>query len=210
VNVLRFVPVFVDAEDVVHRFGRRSFRAPFSLEMIHVPHVLFRYRVSWTPFFGGIKSAEGLFGADLVQGRPMNIAKSTKFVMEDGLRNELAELVSLLDPPKPKRTVGIERREIPEEKLLPAVLDEAAAVERARSVFKYDLMRLVGGLRVRSMEIKPLPGARTVYYPYWLLYHKGRDGAMRFDPFDALSGQRERGDTAQTIKIALLKKEGKI
>jgi hypothetical protein len=71
-------------------------------------------------------------------------------------------------------------------------------------------MRLVGGLRVRSMEIKPLPGARTVYYPYWLLYNKGRDGTMRFDPFDALSGQRERGDVAQTIKIALLKKEGKL
>jgi len=209
-DILRFVPTIVEADAVVHRFGRRSVRAPFSVEMIHLPHVLFRYRVSWAPLRGNPKSAEGLFGTDLVQGRPMNISKAVKFEMADALRNELASLVSLLDPPKPKRVVGIERLDIPDDRLLPAVLEESQAVENARSVFKYDLMRLVGGFRVRSMEIKPLPGARTIYYPFWLVYFRDKKGAMGFDPFDAVSGERERGDVARSIKIALLKKNGKI
>jgi hypothetical protein len=153
---------------------------------------------------------DGLLCADLLQGLPMAISRATRFALGEDLRKELSDFAGHLDPPRPKRHVLVERREVPDGQVLPGVLDEAAAVERAKAVLRYDLMRLFGGLRFRRIEIAAAAGGKVLYYPFWLVYYRDRRGRMRFDAFDALSGQKEKGEIARSIKLGLLKKSGKL
>jgi len=209
-KIITIIPEIKDADAVLHKFGRRSLRTPISAEMIHLPYLLFRYRIAWTTLGGKARTTDGLLCADLLQGRPMSIARATRFALEDGLEGEFAEFEPLLDPPRPKRSVTVERRDVPDAAVLPGALAEEDAIERSKAVLKYDLMRLFGGLRFRRIEIRPLPARKVLYYPFWLIYHRDRQGRMQFEAFDALSGQREKGDIARSIKLGLLKKSGKI
>jgi len=200
----------VEAEAVLHKFGRRSLRAPISREMIYLPYLLFRYRVAWTTLGGRGRSMDGLLCADLLQGLPMSVPKATRFALGDGLAEEMASFAGLLEPPHPKRTVALTRLDVPEEGRLPGVLSESEAAERGKKILRYDLMRLFGGLRFRRIEIAPLAGGKVLYYPYWLVYYKDGRGRMRFDAFDALNGQKEKGEITRSIKLGLLKKNGKL
>jgi hypothetical protein len=200
----------VEADAVLYRFGRRRLQTALAREKLYLPYFLFGYRVEWTTLGGKPKAMDGLLCADLLQGLPMAIPKATRFALGPGLEEELVEFASLLDHPRPKRTVLLSRTDVPEEKLLPAVLSSAEAVERGKSVLRYDLMRLIGGLRFRTISLSAQPGGKVLYYPFWLIYYKDRRERMRFDAFDALTGQRERGETLRSIKLGLLQKSGKI
>jgi len=199
----------VDADAVLHRFGRRRLQAAISREKLFLPYFLFSYRVVWTTLGGAPKAMDGLLCADLVQGLPMAIPKATRFSLGPGLEAELADLAGLLVHSRPKRTVVLSRTDVPEERLLPALLSSAEAVERGKSILRYDLMRLFGGLRFRKIVLSPRPGGKVLYYPFWLIYYRGRRERMRFDAFDALTGQREKGEIVRSIKLGLLKKHDK-
>jgi hypothetical protein len=206
-NVVSFVPRSSDPDAVVHKFAAKSLKTPFSVEMLYLPYVLFRYRVDWTTLAGKEKNEPGLFLADLLQGLPMNIQKKTKFELPPEMEEEFAGFAGLMSPARPaKRTVSLQRSDIPDDKILPAALEEKAAIERGKSVFKYDLMRVMGGLRFRKIGIVPLPETKILYYPFWLVYHKDKKGKMRFEVFDALTGQKEKGPVVQSIKLGLIKK----
>lgn len=208
-RLVRFAPAFGDADRVIHAFGRRSLKTPMSLEMIHLPYVLFRYGVDWTTLGGSPRTTEGIFSADLAQGVPMNVGRRTRIDVPEELRGEFAAVLPLLVPEKSRARVALERVEVRDEAVLPAILDDDEAIARSRDVFKYDLMRLMGGLRFRKIAISPRPDRRRVYYPYWLVYHKDRRGRTGFQTIDGITGEREHGAVVRSIQLALLKKAGK-
>jgi hypothetical protein len=165
--------------------------------------------------FGRKKNEYGLFLADLVQAIPVNIKKGTKFEFRNPeLQNEFAELLdspATEDKKLARRSFGgniilIETEDVEQEQVLPIVLQEQAAIEAGRSLLKYDVMKLAGGLRYRRLDITPLPEAKTVYYPYWLVYYRDRKGKMQFDVLDGLSGQKEGGQIIKSVKIGLVEK----
>jgi hypothetical protein len=208
-KIATFIPGSTEPDAVVHRFSAKSLKTPFSTEMLYLPYVLFRYRVYWTTLLGKKKSENGLFLADLIQGLPMNIQKDTKFELSGDIADEFKSYAELMNAGRPaKRTVSLGRKDAPEDKILPAALEENAAIERGKSVFKYDLMRIMGGLRFRNIKIVPLPDTKILYYPFWLVYYKDKKKKMRFDVFDGLTDQREKGQVVQSIKLGLIKKRG--
>ena len=103
-------------------------------------------------------------------------------------------------------TVLVEKEQIPEEQVLPKVLDDQAAVKRGKNLLMYDIMKLTGGLRYRRVDIIPEPETKTLYYPYWLIYYKDKKDRMRFDVLDSLSGQKEGGQIIKSVKIGLFEK----
>lgn len=209
-RIIRFAAVFGEAGDIVHKFGRRSLKMPVSAELVHLPYVLFRYRVEWTTLAGRPGKAEGLFTADLAQGLPMNVGRRTRIEVPASLRDGFSDFLPLATPDRPKAKVAVEAVEVQDDSILPAVLEAGEAIARGKNVFKYDLLRILGGLRFRKVAIHPLPEAKTLYYPFWLVYYRGRDRRMRFQVFDGITGERERGAVIRSIEMALLKKEGKI
>lgn len=210
-KIVAFVPRSKEPDSVIHKFSAKSLKTPFSTEMLYLPYVLFRYRVDWTTLLGKKKNEHGLFLADLIQGLPMNIQKDTKFELSEDIASEFMDYAELMNPARPaKRIVSLRRNDAPGDKILPAALEESAAIERGKSVFKYDLMRIMGGLRFRKIKIIPLPDTKILYYPFWLVYYKNKKNKMRFDVFDGLTDQKEKGQVVQSIKLGLLKKEGRL
>ena len=216
-KIVRLVPRLSDADDVVKKYCRRNFKAPCSVELIYVPFVLFGYRIELTSLFGNRKTEKGIFLADLLQGIPINIKKNTKFVFEDGcLQEEFKGLVgsALIDPSDVIKddktiTVLIEKEQVPQEQVLPIVLDEQTAIKTGRNLLMYDIMKLTGSLRYRSIDIITEPETRTLYYPYWLIYYRDRKNKMQFDVLDGLSGQKEGGQIIKSVKIGLVEEHKK-
>jgi hypothetical protein len=206
-NIIRFTPTITDADDIVHKFGRRSLGKPVAAEMLYLPSILFRYRIDWLTFFGKKRSERGLFMADLIQGNPTNIRKSTGFMIAPELRKEFLGFPEMAAPAFSKRTIPVDSVQISEDSVLPQVLGDQTAVERAKSFLRYDLMRVIGGLRFRTIEIGCLPGAKILYYPLWLVYYRGKKGEMRFQAFDGLTGEKEKSEIVRSIKLGLLKKK---
>ncbi len=208
-RISRFAPASEAPDRALHRFGVRSFRAPFSTEIAHLPHVLFRYRVEWTTLLGRERSSEGLFLADLFQGLPVNILRSTALAVPESLRTAFAPFADLLLPAgRTKRTVAVENREVPDASVLPASLGEEEALARAKGIYKYDLLRVAGGLRLRRFAIVPGAARLVLYYPFRLVYYKDKRGRMAFAAFDAVTDERERGSPVRSIKLGLLAQAG--
>jgi len=213
-KIVRLVPRLSDADDVIKRYCRKTFKAPCSVELIYVPFVLFRYRIELVSLLGKRKTEKGIFLADSLQGIPINIKKNTKFVFEDGrLQEEFKGLIgsALIDSSDVIKdgktiTVLVEKEQIPEEQVLPKVLDDQAAVKRGKNLLMYDIMKLTGGLRYRRVDIIPEPETKTLYYPYWLIYYRDKKNRMRFDVLDSLSGQKEGGQIIKSVKIGLFEK----
>lgn len=213
-KIVRLVPRLSDADDVIKRYCRKTFKAPCSVELIYVPFVLFRYRIELVSLFGKRKTEKGIFLADSLQGIPINIKNNTKFVFEDGcLQEEFKGLIgsALIDSSDVIKdgkiiTVLVEKEQIPEEQVLPKVLDDQAAVKRGKNLLMYDIMKLTGGLRYRRVDIIPEPETKTLYYPYWLIYYRDKKDRMRFDVLDSLSGQKEGGQIIKSVKIGLFEK----
>jgi len=213
-KIIRLVPRLSDADDVIKRYCRKTFKAPCSLELVYLPFVLFRYRIELTSLFGKRRIEKGIFLADSLQGIPINIKKNTKFVFEDGrLQEEFKGLIgsALIDSSvviKDDKTVTvlIEKEQVPAEQVLPKVLDEQASIKKGKNLLMYDIMKLTGSLRYRSVDIVPEPGTKTLYYPYWLIYYRDKKNKMRFDVLDGLSGQKEGGQIIKSVKIGLVEK----
>ncbi|UCC22335.1 MAG: hypothetical protein JSW23_11225 [Planctomycetota bacterium] len=214
-KIVGMVPRFDDCDDVIKRYCRKNFKAPCSIELIYVPFVLFRYRIELTSLFGRRKTEKGIFLVDSLQGIPVNIKKNTKFVLKDeGLRGQFdgllgPALIDSTDLIKDEKTitVSIKWQDVAEEQILPAALDEKAAIKAGKNLLMYDIMKLTGGLRYRRVDVVPEPQTQTLYYPYWLIYYRDKKNNMRFDVLDALSGQKEGGQIIRSVKIGLVEKQ---
>jgi hypothetical protein len=161
-----------------------------------------------TRFFAGKKIEEGLILADMLQGVPMNIKREISFEFKAGLQEYFKSFfrLSRLRDEKRAEAIGVEAIEVPGEQVLPMILDEALAVDRGRRLLRYELMRLTGNLRYRRFEILPFPETKIVYYPYWLVYYRNRQGQMQFNVIDGVSGQKESGEVVTSLKMGLVRK----
>ncbi len=207
-RIVRLVPRFANAEDVLKKYCRKNFKAPCSLELVYLPFVLFRYTIELISLFGKKKTEKGLFLVDLLQGIPINIKKYTGFEFTDSnLQEQFSKLLNWVPIGGKKNIVLIETEEVEQEQVLPRVLEEQVAIEKGKSLLMYDIMKLAGSLRYRSLDVIPLPGTKTLYYPYWLIYYRNRKGVMQFDVTDGLSGQKEGGQIIKSVKIGLVEKQ---
>ncbi len=208
-RILLFSPQLATPEQAAQKFCTRTLKIPHSAELLYLPFVLFKYSVAMTRFSGWPKTFEGIFLADLVRGVPMNIRKKTTFRVDPRLQAELARFTALLAPSGEdhKDAVTIESRDIPETQVLPAVLERREAMARAKSVYRYDIIRLAGGWRYRRLDIWLHPETKIVHYPFWLVYHRTRRGEMTFGVVDGVNGQKEGGEMAASLKFGLLAKE---
>ena len=214
-RIVGLVPKFDDCDDVIKGYCRKNFKAPCSIELVYVPFVLFRYRIELTSLFGRRKTEKGIFLVDSLQGIPVNIKKNTKFVLRDeGLRRQFdgllgPALIDSTDLIKDDKTitVSIKWQDVSEEQILPAAMDEKAAIKAGKNLLMYDIMKLTGGLRYRRVDVVPEPQTQTLYYPYWLIYYRDKKNNMKFDVLDALSGQKEGGQIIRSVKIGLVEKQ---
>jgi hypothetical protein len=207
-KIIRLVPKFANTDDVLKRYCRKYFKAPRSLELVYLPFVLFRYRIDLTLLFGKKKTEKGLFLVDLLQGIPINIKKNTKFVFKThDLQEKFKDLIDSNSVENKKTTVvSIEPDEVDREQVLPVVLDEEAAIKKGKNLLMYDLMKLTGSFRYKSVDIIPEPERKILYYPHWLIYYRDKKNQMRFDVIDGLNGQKEGGQIIRSIKIGLVEK----
>jgi hypothetical protein len=208
-RIIAFSPRLDTPEEAVQKFCARTLKVPYSVELLYLPFVMFGYSVEMTRYSGRAKTFEGMFLADLVRGVPMNIRKKTAFRVARELKTELAGFMRLLAPggEGQKDVVMIESRDIPNTQVLPAVLEQDEAMARAKNVYRYDIIRLAGGWRFRNLDIRLHPETKVVHYPFWLLYHRTRSGEMTFGVIDGVSGQKEGGELAASIKFALVAKK---
>ncbi|MHC4104077.1 MAG: hypothetical protein ACYSR9_03995, partial [Planctomycetota bacterium] len=207
-KIVRLVPKFANTDDVLKKYCRKYFKAPCSLELVYLPFVLFRYRIDLTLLFGKKKTEKGLFLVDLLQGIPINIKKNTKFVFKThDLQEKFRDLIDSNSVENKKTTVvSIEPDEVNQEQVLPIVLDEDTAIKKGKNLLMYDLMKLTGSFRYKSIDIIPEPERKILYYPHWLIYYRDKKNQMRFDVLDGLNGQKEGGQIIRSIKIGLVEK----
>ncbi len=207
-NIVRLVPGYSNPDDMISRFCAKSFKFPYSVELIYLPFVLFLYKIEISGFFSAEKNEKGLFMVDLIQGIPVNIKKNTRFNVEEGLQKDFDifnDLFTLRENNKTK-TISIESKKVEADKVLPTVMDKMTAIKMGKKLLRYDIMRLIGNLRYRRVEIIPNPDTRLLYYPYWLIYYRNRHAQMKFVVLDGLSGQKEGGQIVDSIEIGLVKK----
>lgn len=207
-KIVRLVPNFANTDDVLKKYCRKYFKAPCSLELVYLPFVLFRYRIDLTLLFGKKKTEKGLFLVDLLQGIPINIKRNTKFVFKSrDLQEKFRDLIDS-NAVENKKTivVSIEPDEVDQEQVLPIVLDEDTAIKKGKNLLMYDLMKLTGSFRYKSIDIIPEPERKILYYPHWLIYYRDKKNQMRFDVLDGLNGQKEGGQIIRSIKIGLVEK----
>ncbi len=204
-------PRLSEPDEAVRKFCAKNFKTPCSVEMIFLPFVLFTYRISLTRLLGEEKAERGLFLVDLMQGVPINIRKKTVIEVDQELKEEFGFILSFSVPDNNKRNkVRVERRTVEEKHVMPILLGMDEAIDKGKTLLRYDIMRLAGHLSYRKMSIFPEPKRKVLYYPYWLIYYRNRRGEMRYDVLDALSGQKEGGQIANSIKMGLLKNTKKL
>ena len=205
-NIIRLVPNLSNADDALRKFCRKNLKTPYSLEMVYLPFVLFRYRIEMTSLSGKRKTERGLFMADLIQGIPVNIRTATRLEVQEDMRPEFDGWLNLLDPglhPKNRAAIGTFRAE--EDKVMSAVLDTESAIRKGKRLLRYDVMRVAGGLRYRRIEIIPEPQTKTLHYPYWIVYYKNRKEKMTFAVLDGVTGEREKGAVERSIKLGMVR-----
>lgn len=207
-NILRLVPKFADPDDVIKKYCRKYFKAPCSIELIHLPFVLFKYEINLISILGKSKSEKGLFLVDMLQGIPVNIKKNTKFEFTTpDLEPQFQNILDGLDPnQKYKTSVTIEPKEIDQEQILPKVLTEDEAIKRGKNLLMYDIMKITGSFRYRKIDIVPHLQTKILYYPHWLIYYRNKNNEILFDVIDGLTSQKEGGQIIKSIKTGLVKK----
>jgi len=207
-KIVRFVPRFADADEVLKKYCRKSFKAPCSLELVYLPFLLFKYKIELTSLFGRKKTEKGLFLVDLLQAIPVNIKKNTKFKFRNpDLQNEFVELLDSFPTESKKNVILVETEDVEQKQVLPIVLQEQVAIKTGKTLLMYDIMKLAGSLRYRRLDVIPLPETKTLYYPYWLIYFRDRKGKMQFDVLDGVSGQKEGGQIIKSVKLGLIEKQ---
>lgn len=210
-NILTFAPLCSDPDEAVRKFCAKTLKIPYAAELLYLPYVLFRYKIELTPFFGRKKTEESLFLVDLLQGTPMNIQKATRFVLKGELKGEFEAFQDLFLPSKKEKTTAvIQRKEVKEDHVLPRTLEEEEAIKKGKHLLMYDLMRISGSLRYKRMDIAPFPETKILYYPYWLIYYRNKKKKMEFVVYDGMSGEKEKGQVVESIKLGLVKKQKNI
>jgi len=206
-NIVAFVPLSSDPDEAVRKFCARTLKTPYAVELLYLPFVLFRYKIELTPFFGRKKTEESLFLVDLVQGTPMNIRRNTRFELKGELQREFQGFRDLFPTSENKKiSAAIQRKEAKVDQVLPAILKDEEAIKKGKHLLMYDLMRISGNLRYRRMDITPCPETKILYYPYWIIYYKSKM-RMEFVVFDGMSGEKEKGEVVESIKLGLVKKK---
>ncbi len=209
-NILTFAPLCSDPDEAVRKFCSKTLKIPYAAELLYLPYVLFRYKIELTSFFGRKKTEESLFLVDLLQGTPMNIRKTTRFELKGELQREFEAFGDLFHPSKKEKTSAVvQRKEVKEDHLLPRILEEEEAIKKGKHLLMYDLMRISGSLRYRRMDIMPFPETKILYYPYWIIYYRNKK-KMEFAVYDGMSGEKERGQLVESIKLGLVKKQKNI
>jgi hypothetical protein len=207
-NILTFAPLCSDPDEAVRKFCAKTLKIPYAAELLYLPYVLFRYKIELTPFFGRKKTEESLFLVDRLQGTPMNIQKTTRFELSGELQREFEAFQDLFLPLKNKKTTAvIQRRDVEEDHVLPATLEEDEAIKKGKHLLMYDLMRITGNLRYRRLDITPCPETKIIYYPYWIIYYRNKKEKMEFAVYDGMSGEKEKGQVVESIKLGLFKKQ---
>jgi hypothetical protein len=207
-DIIRFTPSVKTHEDALKVFCSKSIKIPYSTEMVYLPYLLFAYSISQSFITGKKNTSRGLFLVDLVQGLPMNIKNKTMFEISPALEKEMKALIGDFPVGQNKKNpLSIDREDIDEEKILPALMDDEEAISKGRKLFMYDVMKFSGSFR--KAEITALEERKRIYYPYWLIYYKDRKGTTAFSVFDALNRNRESGDLKRSINLALVKKHHK-
>lgn len=205
-RILRFVPRFQEPEEMLRKYCARNFKTPHSLELVYLPFVLFRYRIVLRSFKGKEKTARGFFLADLVQGVPINIRRDTWLDVCGEIREtdeSWGEFGGRCAGSKLR--IPVDRLDAAESQILPADLEPESAIQRAKKLLRYDIMRLAGGLRYKDVDIVPEPPVHVLHYPHWLVYVR-KKGDVRMEVLDALTGQKERGQLVDSIKLGLVRK----
>ncbi|MEW5901850.1 MAG: hypothetical protein AB1715_10345 [Acidobacteriota bacterium] len=214
-KIVRWAPKVVGAEEAVRIFCARSLKVPFSIELVYLPFVFFKYTISLTTFCGEKKSSRGLFLVDMIQGVPTNVRKDALLDLDPGLEDDFAPVllppkISVPGAPASNREVRILRLEshaAEESQVLSPLLPVEEAIARGKRLLRYDLMRLAGGLRYRKFEITVHPETRVIHHPFWLIYYRSRRGEMRLSVVDGVSGKKENDEITRAIKLGLVKKE---
>lgn len=210
-NILTFAPLSSNPDQAVRKFCSKTLKIPYAAELLYLPYVLFRYKIELTPFFGRKKTEESLFLVDRLQGTPMNIRKKTRFELKGELQREFEAFKDLFHPSKNEKTTAvIQRKEVKEDHVLPGILEEEEAIKKGKHLLMYDLMRISGNLRYRRMDIAPFPETKIVYYPYWIIYYRNKKEKMEFVVYDGMSGEKEKGQVIESIKLGLVKKQKNI
>lgn len=210
-NILTFVPLSSGPDEAVRKFCSKTLKIPYSVELLYLPFILFRYRIELTPFFGRNKTEDGLFLVDLMQGTPMNIRKKTRFDLRGDLQKEFESFKELLPPSKNEKiTAAIQRKDVEEDYVLPAALEEEEAIKKGKHLLMYDLMRISGNFRYRRIDILPFAETKILYYPYWIIYYRNKKNKMEFTVFDGMSGEKEKGQVKESIKLGLVKAQKNI
>lgn len=191
---------------MLRKYCARNFKTPHSLELVYLPFVLFRYRIVLGSFKGKEKIERGFFLADLVRGVPINIRKDTWLDISGDIREtgdgwgEFAGRRA-----GSKHRIPVEGIDAAESQVLPADLEPESAIQRAKKLLRYDIMRLAGGLRYKNVDIVPEPPVHVLHYPQWLIYVR-KKGEMRMEVLDALTGQKEKGPIVDSVKLGLVLK----
>lgn len=208
IPVICFQPVFHQPEQVIHKFVIRSLKTPQAVELVYLPFYLFIYTVRTLSLLGRQAEFQGIMLVDLVQGEPMAINRQTAIEGAADILNKFPgfkNVTNIKNRNKINFKATLIQQEVVESHLLPASLQPAQAIDRARNIFKYDLWRLAGGFRFRKVEIIPDFEGLTVYYPIWLVYYS-KKGQMSFKAYDGLTLEKVSGNFLLAIKKALLYK----
>lgn len=210
-EAIRFEPVIRNEEEALKAHYSASSRKIKSLELVYLPFTLFKYRVSRKSWLGEIRSDESLLLSDMVNGIPINVPAQVEFSDRTG---KLAPLVSGIDKSRATRLAGrglkvrvgrisVENADLPERCALKTAIGHDEAVRKGLWALRYDLMRIWGPFRSKSIEMtrseaEPL----QVYFPYWILYYP-KNGKVDFDALDALSGSKEGTQIKMSIVRAM-------
>lgn len=199
-EILRFEPIIKTGEDALKAHCSYSARRIESIEMIYLPFSMFKYEVARRKWLGGEISDRALLLADMVGGIPINVPSQIEF--EDKTGGSIASLLSGLDRSVATKMAGrglkiwaskiaVEKADVQESAAVKPMLGEDEAARRGLWALRYDLMRIWGPFRYRSVNLVKLDGsAATIYFPYWMLYYN-KGGKIHFDVLDALSGAKE-------------------
>ncbi len=208
-EILRFKPIIKNMEDALKAHYSSSARRIESVELIHLPFCLFNYDVVRRRWFSSEISDKALLLVDMVNGIPINVPSQVEFEDSGGA---VAPLLSGIDRSRATRIAGrglkmrvsriaVEKADVEERSAIKPLLNDEEAIRRGLWALRYDLMRVWGPLRYRSIKLaKSDKDAVTMHFPYWMLYYR-KAGRMHFDALDALSGVRE----GTQIKMSIVK-----
>jgi hypothetical protein len=211
-DAIRFEPIIKDEAEALKAHYCASSKKIKSLELVYLPFCLFKYKISRQAWLGENKSDESLLLADMVNGIPINVPAQVEF--NDKTGGAMTSLVSGIDKSRATRLAGrglkvrvsrisVENAELPDKSALKTAITHEEAVRKGLWALRYDLMRIWGPFRSKSIQMSRSEAEpMQVYFPYWILYYP-KNGKMDFEALDALSGSKEGTQIKMSIVRAM-------